>query len=100
MLLLLVLVLIAGFSWLVFGGVALVNRGQKKSEANSEQILDEAFDGSPDVTFKINMQSVKYETVILGAKKRGYKLVHQADNQYGPHTLIFEKSGNSGDGSF
>ena len=90
-LVLLVLVLIAGFGWLMLGGVALVNKGQKKAEANSKQILDEAFDGSPNVTFKIHMQSVKYETVIIGAKARGYKLMHQADNQYGPHTLIFEK---------
>lgn len=76
------------FGFLVLGSV---NKGQKKSEANSEEILDNAFDGSPQVTFKINMQSVKYETAIAGATSRGYKLVHQADNQYGPHTLIFEK---------
>lgn len=76
------------FGFLVLGGVS---KGQKKSESNADQTLDAAFNGAPDVTFKINMQSVKYETVILGAKKRGYKLVHQADNQYGPHTLIFEK---------
>lgn len=76
------------FGMLILG---MVNRGQKKSEANAEQILNDAFDGSPDVTFKINMQTLKYETVIAGAKQRGYKLAHQADNQYGPHTLIFEK---------
>ena len=77
----------------VFGFLILrsVNKGQKKSESNATQILDDAFDGSPDVTFKINMQTLKYENVILGAKERGYKLVHQADNQYGPHTLILEK---------
>lgn len=91
-LILLVLVLVAGFGWLMLGGVALINKGQKKAESNAEQTLDAAFDGSPNVTFKINMQSVKYETVIIGAKSRGYKLIHQADNQYGPHTLIFEKT--------
>ena len=91
-LVLLVLVLIGGFGWFMLGGVALINKGQEKAEANAEQILDEAFDGSPNVTFKINMQSVKYETVIVGAKARGYKLLHQAENQYGPHTLIFERS--------
>lgn len=92
LLILLGLVLIAGFGWVMLGGVALVNRGQKKSEANAEQILDDAFNGANTVTFKINMQSVKYETVIIGARARGYKLIHQADNQYGPHTLIFEKA--------
>ncbi|MFA5901635.1 MAG: hypothetical protein WC829_21255 [Hyphomicrobium sp.] len=77
----------------LFGFLLLrsVSKGQKESEANSEQILNRTFNGSQDVTFKINAQSVKYETVIIGAKKRGYKLVHQAENQYGPHTLIFEK---------
>lgn len=87
-LLLIGLALFGLFGFLVLRGVS---KGQKNSEANAEQILNAAFNGSPNVTFKINMQSVKYETVILGAKKRGYKLVHQADNQYGPHTLIFEK---------
>lgn len=90
-LILLVLVIIAGFGWFMIGGVALVNKGQKKAESNAEQTLDEAFNGAENVTFKINMQTVKYETVIIGAKKRGYKLIHQAENQYGPHTLIFEK---------
>jgi len=87
-----VIAVIAAFGWIVLGGALLVGKGQKKSEANAEAILDAAFDGSPDVTFKINMQSVKYETVIVGAKRRGYRLVHQAENQYGPHTLIFEKA--------
>lgn len=88
-LILLGLMMFGFFGFLVLAGV---NRGQKKSEANAEQILDDAFDGTPHVTFKINMQTVKYETAIIGAQTRGYKLIHQADNQYGPHTLIFEKA--------
>lgn len=76
------------FGFLVLGAVS---RGQKKSEANAEQTLNAAFNGAQTVTFPINMQSVKYETVIVGAAQRGYELKHQADNQYGPHTLIFEK---------
>ena len=89
---LLVLAALIGFGWFGFALLGHVDRGQKKSEANADQILDDAFDGSENVTFTINMQSVKYETVIVGAKARGYKLIHQADNQYGPHTLIFEKA--------
>lgn len=88
----LVLIAIALFGLVGFFVLRGINKGQKNSEANAEQILDTAFDGSPDVTFKINMQSVKYETVVLGAKKRGYKLAHQAENEHGPHTLIFEKA--------
>jgi len=87
-LLLIGLVLFGLFGFLVLRGV---NKGQKNSEANAEQILNSAFNGSKEVVFKITAQSVKYETVILGARKRGYKLIHQAENQYGPHTLIFEK---------
>lgn len=78
----------------IFGFVVLgaTGRAQKKAEENASEILDKAFDGRPDVTFSINMASLKYETVIVGAKRRGYKLTHQAENQYGPHTLIFEKA--------
>lgn len=77
----------------VFGAVLLgsVGKSQKKAEANADQILDAAFDGNPDVTFTLNMATLKYDTVVSGAKQRGYRLVHQADNQYGPHTLMFEK---------
>lgn len=85
------LFVVAGFGWLVFGGVLKIDRDQAKAERNASKILDETFDGRPDVTFTTHMRTLKYETVVLGAKERGYRLVHQADNQYGPHTLIFEK---------
>lgn len=89
--------LLTGVALFGFFGILFliwVNRGQQKSESNAEQILDAAFDGRPDVTFTVNMRTVKYETAVIGAKQRGYKLVHQAENQYGPHTLIFEKIGD------
>lgn len=91
----LVLLLVLGLMALgVFGFLLLgsASRSQKKAEANADQILNESFDGSPDVTVKVNMGTLKYETVVSGAKQRGYKLVHQAENQYGPHTLMFEKT--------
>ncbi|WP_336647521.1 hypothetical protein [Microbacterium sp. MMO-10] len=80
------------FGFFGFWILGSTSRRQRNAELNAEQILDDAFDGSPDVTFTINMTTVKYETVILGAKQRGYRLVHQADTQYGPRTLIFEKA--------
>jgi hypothetical protein len=67
-------------------------REQKKAEANAPRLLDDAFDGSDTVTVTVNMSTMKYETVVVGAKERGYKLLSQADNQYGPHTLIFERA--------
>lgn len=86
------LLVVIGFG--IFGFVVLLNTGsaQKKAERDADSILDTAFNGAPDVTFKLNMRTLKYDTVVSGAKQRGYKLTHQADNQYGPHTLIFEKA--------
>lgn len=75
--------------------LATINSGAKKSALNAEQILDSAFDGRDTVSFTINMQSVKYDTVVIGAKHRGYRLAHQAENQYGPHTLIFERESSA-----
>ena len=74
----------------VFGGLFKVESDQKKAEGDAERILDAAFDGRPNVTFNTHMRTLKYETVILGAKGRGYKLTHQVGNQYG--TLMFEKT--------
>ena len=78
----------------VFGFYLLFSTSskQKKAEANAEQILDDAFDGRDDVVFTVNMTTIKYETAVLGAKARGYKLTHTESNQYGPHTLIFERA--------
>lgn len=83
---------LGGFGIFGFTFLFKVEHDQKKAEDSAAAALDAAFDGRPDVTYPINMRSVKYETVILGAKQRGYKLVHQADNQYGPHTLMFERN--------
>lgn len=82
---------------MVFGAFAMIlisstGRAQKKAEADAPKTLDSTFDGSETVTVAVNMSTMKYETVIVGAKERGYKLLSQADNQYGPHTLIFEKA--------
>lgn len=71
--------------------LASTSRKQKKAEANAPTLLDHTFDGRDTVTVAVNMTTMKYETVIVGAKERGYKLLSQAENQYGPHTLIFEK---------
>lgn len=91
------LIVIGVIALMVFGifGFALlgkVDRDQKKAESNSETALDALFDGAPDVTFSGHMRSMKYETVIIGAKKRGYELAHQAGDPKGAFTLIFAKS--------
>jgi hypothetical protein len=87
----LVVLVFGGFSLIVWVGVFRVGHDQKVAESNAATILDETFDGRPDVTFNINMRSLKYETVIAGAKERGYELSHQAGDPNGAMTLIFEK---------
>ncbi|MDQ0826259.1 flagellar basal body-associated protein FliL [Arthrobacter sp. B2I5] len=67
-------------------------KSKKKAEANAPEILDKAFVGE-DVAFKINDASPKYETVVLGAKARRYRLANETrDTASGSSkTLIFEK---------
>lgn len=84
---------LTAFVAIVFFGVFKIDHDRKKAEANSEQALDALFDGSPDVTFSGHMRSMKYETVILGGKKRGYALTNQAGDPKGAFTLMFERQG-------
>lgn len=86
------LVVLGVFVFLVFGGVLKVEHDQNKAESQAAEILDDAFDGRPNVTYTINLRSLKYDTVVIGAKERGYSLAHQADSPGGVHTLIFEKA--------
>lgn len=77
---------------IVFVGVWKVGHDQKRAEVGAEAALDALFDGKPDVTFAGNMRSMKYETVIVGAKQRGYTLTSQGGDPKGAFTLIFEKA--------
>lgn len=77
--------------WVCLAFLGNVERDQTKAEQNARQILDYTFDGRPDVTFRLNMRTLKYETVIIGAKERGYDLAHQAGDPNGAMTLIFKK---------
>lgn len=77
----------------IFGFAMLfkIDRDQKKAEGNSDSALDALFDGRSDVTFKGHMRSMKFETVVLGAKQRGYRLASQGGDTNGAFTLMFEK---------
>lgn len=90
---------LAGF--MGFGLFAFGAHMQKKAEARAPEILDEAFDGRDDVVFKINLESLKYETVIIGAKDRGYALYSETNDTDGgsAKTLIFEKVKTPTDGA-
>ncbi|MGO2360654.1 MAG: hypothetical protein ACTH6N_05935 [Brachybacterium tyrofermentans] len=90
-----VLAIIAGVclaGWLAIALIIGTSRAQKKALANAPAILDEAFDGQDDVVFKINMESLPFEDVVLGAKKRGYKLASQSKDTEHSQTLIFERA--------
>lgn len=76
---------------LVYVGVFKIGSDQKKAEASAPEALDALFDGRPDVTFNGHMRSMKFETVMAGAKERGYRLAHQGGDTNGAFTLMFEK---------
>ncbi|MBX7444697.1 MULTISPECIES: hypothetical protein [unclassified Arthrobacter] len=79
--------------WIAIATVAGDSKGHKKAEENAPAILDEAFVGD-NVVFKIHPRSPKYETVVLGAKARGYRLMNetQTSSSGSSKTLIFEKT--------
>lgn len=85
------IVAIALVGWLIFGVAMKVGRDQSKAERNSDKILNDVFNGSDDVAFALHMRTLKYDTVIVGAKQRGYRLASQALNEHGAGTLIFER---------
>lgn len=89
------LVVFGGFALIVWAGVFKVGHDQAAAEKDSAAILDAAFDGRSDVTFKLHMRTLKYETVVTGAKVRGYALAHQAGDPGGAMTLMFEKAENN-----
>jgi hypothetical protein len=75
----------------VFVGLFKLEGDQAKAEKNATQILDQTFDGRSDVSFELNMRTLKYDTLVIGAKERGYKVASQALNQYGAGMILFEK---------
>jgi len=96
MILFILVLLIGGLmlaGWLGFGLFLHGERTRKRAEAEAPGILDAAFDGRADVVFKVNLETPSYETVVLGAKHRGYALTHEKDDSdLGiAKTLIFER---------
>lgn len=86
--------ILAGIGAFAGGGIFFwMERSRKKAEENAPAILNAAFDGGEDVVFKVNMETPSYETVVLGAKQRGYRFSSETnDSQSGSaKTLIFEK---------
>jgi hypothetical protein len=78
--------------WLALGLFLSDSKNQKKAEDDAPAILNKAFSGD-DVVFKITPRSPKYETVVLGAKARGYRLANETNDTASGSvkTLIFER---------
>lgn len=86
-------VLIGGLGFL--GAIGLLGReekAQKRAEENAPVLLDEAFDGRDDVVYKAGPGTLKVETVVLGAKARGYRLLNQSDEPGNRKTLVFTRA--------
>jgi hypothetical protein len=75
------LVLCAGLAVpLAIGWLARDERAQKRAEASASALLDQAFAGQPTVVYTVTSQSMRYETVVLGARERGYQLLSESLN--------------------
>lgn len=85
------IVIVGGWGFLMLLGVIGIESKQARAEKDAERQLDALFDGRPDVTYNLTMVGMKYETVVLGAKKRGYRIESQALNQYGAGPVIFTR---------
>lgn len=87
----LVLVALVVFTLVLLGASG---RATAKAKANAPALLDEAFDGRPRATYKINgLAGLDYEDVITGAEDRGYRLTNDSGaDRYGNRTMIFTQS--------
>lgn len=75
---------------LAIGSLARDEKSRKAAVANAPAILDGAFDGSPDVVFKVSARTLPFEDVVIGAKARGYKMLSETTEPAGK-TLVFTK---------
>lgn len=73
-------------------GIALLardERQQKRSEEHAEELLDDLFD-EPNVAVDLTARTLTYETVVLGARERGYRLLSESlEPTSKTRTLIF-----------
>lgn len=94
----LVIIVVLGVVGMVFAGAVGVGLGAKDitDRANAlkgaDAILDEAFDGKSHVVFKVTPATLTWETVMLGAEKRGYRAISQVnDSAADRRTILFAK---------
>lgn len=83
--------MILGFFFFIFMG--LMSSADKKTQKNSEKILDDTFDGKETAVYKVTgLGGLKFEQVLAGAEKRGYNLHAQNQDTANMTTLVFKKT--------
>lgn len=76
-------------------GFSGIRKDRERAEAKADETLAAAFDGSPQVMFKVTPATLSLEAVISGAHERGYGLAGQVSEEtaWGAvHNLVFTKS--------
>lgn len=85
--------MVLGVVFFIFMG--LMSSSEKKTQRNSDQILDEAFDGKETAVYKISsLGGLKFEQVLAGGEQRGYSL-HAQNESKGITTMVFKKTHDS-----
>ena len=89
------LVIIALVLFIVFGFFYLGVRKffQTKTQKNAEQIFNQKFNGSSTTTYRHHVASgLRFDQVLQGAEKRGYKLQTQHKDSKKVTTLVFKRA--------
>ena len=89
------LILIALMAFIVLGFFYLGVRkfSETKTQKNAEHILNEKFNGSGTATYRVHSSGgLRFEQVLQGAEKRGYKLHAQNNESKKITALVFKKA--------
>lgn len=66
---------------------------ERRTQKNADHLLDKKFNGSETATYKVsNNVGLRFEQVLAGAEKRGYKLHAQNKDTEKLTTLVFKKA--------
>lgn len=82
-------------AFIVFGFFYLGVRkfSESKTQKNAEHILNEKFNGSNTATYRLHSSGgLRFEQVLQGAEKRGYKLHAQNNDGKKITTLVFKRA--------
>lgn len=85
------LLLLAAFIAIAYNVLKLIT--ERRIQGKAEQILDEKFDGSDPVAYRVDgTTGLRYDQVLLGAEQRGYQLYSKNQDTKHITTLVFKKA--------